>query len=123
MAEWKEAGMSGDSWKPETEGDKIQGIYKTLKTNVGINSSNVYVLETPVGEIDVWGSTVLDTKFSEIPQGSEVLIEYLGEVKGKGPKPYKNFTVKYREVPMKEAGNVEPASEDDVAKLKELGLL
>jgi hypothetical protein len=48
--------------------------------------------------MSVWGSTVLDTKFQEIEQGQEVKIEFLGHVKGTGPKPYKDFDVQYRDV-------------------------
>lgn len=98
MADWTEAGQAGDSWKPENEGDTIQGTLKAVKTDVGINKSNVYVIQTEDAEdpMSVWGSTVLDTKFQEIPVGSEVKIEYLGTVKGKGPKPYKDFKVLYK---------------------------
>ncbi len=99
MSEWKTAGNAGDSWKPENKGDTVQGIYKAKKENVGINSSNVYMLQVKGVDdlVSVWGSTVLDTKFEEIETGSEVRIEYLGDVKGKGPKPYKDFKVDYRD--------------------------
>lgn len=96
---WVEAGVNDKVWKPEAEGDKIQGVYHALKTEVGMNKSNVYLIKT--GDEDeptsVWGSTVLDARFEEIPIGSEVMIEYLGDVKGKGPKPYKNYKVLYRQ--------------------------
>lgn len=118
MAEWKEAGMAGDSWKPEAEGDTIQGIYVMKKENVGVNASNVYVVRKGDEDLSVWGSTVLDTKFQEIPEGAEVKIEFVGMVKGKGPKPYKDFRVDYREVPMKEAG-----TDEDIQALKDVGLL
>jgi hypothetical protein len=96
---WKTAGTAGDSWKPENKGDSIQGIFKGIKTDVGINKSNVYTIQTEADElISVWGSTVLDTKFEEIEVGDEVKIEFAGLVKGKGPKPYKDFDVQYRQV-------------------------
>jgi len=99
MSEWRTAGTAGDSWKPENKGDVIQGIYKVKKEDVGINKSNVYQLKVSGRDelVSVWGSTVLDTKFEEIELGNEVRIEFLGEVKGKGPKPYKDFKVDYRE--------------------------
>lgn len=98
MSEWKTAGTAGDSWKPENKGDSIQGIFTGVKTDVGINRSNVYLLKTEADEpVSVWGSTVLDTKFQEISEGSEVKIEFLGLVKGTGPKPYKDFEVQYRD--------------------------
>jgi len=105
MSDWKTAGSAGDSWKPENEGDTLTGIYTGSKSEVGINKSEVYSIQVAGEEepTSVWGSTVLDTKFQEIPVGNEVRIEYLGLEKGKGPKPYKNFNVQYREVDDTEA--------------------
>lgn len=101
MSDWTEAGTGGESWKPENEGDTITGLYTQKKENVGINNSNVYMVEQAGAEeaTSVWGSTVLDTKFQEIPVGSEVKIEYLGKEKGKGPKPYNNYKVLYKPAP------------------------
>jgi hypothetical protein len=101
MSDWQEAGNNTESWKPENEGDTIQGLLTQVKENVGINNSKVYMIEQEGAEeaTSVWGSTVLDTKFQEIPVGSEVKIEYLGQVKGKGPKPYKDFKVLYKPAP------------------------
>jgi len=99
MADWTEAGSgSGDTWKPENEGDSITGLYKTRKENVGINNSNIYLIKEDSKDepTSVWGSTVLDTKFEEIPTGSLVKIEYLGKVKSKAPQPYKDFKVMYK---------------------------
>ena len=104
MAEWVETGATGSEWKPEEEGDLIEGVYKRKKENVGINNSNIYVIQEDDKDetTSVWGSTVLDARFDEIPQGSIVKIEYVGKVKGTGPKPYKNFRVWYKEAPMTE---------------------
>lgn len=96
---WIEAGMNEQqSWKPEAVGDKIVGIYIARKTEVGINKSNVYVIQEDGKDeaTNVWGGTVLDSRFEEIPESSQVSIEYLGEKKGSGPKPYKNFKVMYK---------------------------
>ena len=94
-----EAGSaSNETWKPENEGDNIKGTYTALKENVGVNKSNIYMIQR-AGEteaLSVWGSTVLDTKFQEIPIGSIVYIEYLGKVKSKAPQPYKDFKVLYK---------------------------
>lgn len=101
MSDWQEAGSGGETWKPENVGDSIQGLLTAVKENVGINNSKVYMIEKEGEEepYSVWGSTVLDTKFQEISVGSEVKIEYLGQVKGKGPKPYKDFKVLYKPAP------------------------
>lgn len=100
---WTEAGSASDeTWKPENAGDSVTGKYVKVRDNVGANSSNMYYLEQESADgkdkltISVWGSTVLDTKFEEIPVGSQVKIEFLGLEKGKGAKPYKNFKVLYK---------------------------
>ena len=102
MSDWQEAGSnSGETWKPENEGDTLTGLYTAKKENVGQNNSNIYMIQVD-GEDEptsVWGSTVLDTKFQEIGIGSEVKIEYLGKVKSKAPQPYKDFKVLYKPAP------------------------
>lgn len=99
--DWVEAGNGGETWKPENVGDSITGTFKAVKTNVGVNKSNVYVLQEEGKDetTSVWGSTVLDGRFEEIPVGSLVKIEYLGKEKGKAPQPYKVFKVLYKAVP------------------------
>jgi hypothetical protein len=96
---WIEAGsVQNETWKPESEGDEITGIYTQHRENIGMNKSHVYLIQEDDKDepTAVWGSTVLDARFEEIPELSQVSIEYLGEVKGKGPKPYKNFRVFYK---------------------------
>lgn len=98
MSDWIESGSSGESWKPEKEGEEIIGRYVAKKENVGINNSNVYVLDVDGSDepVKVWGSTVLDSRFEEIRIGYDVKIEFLGHKKGKSPKPYKDFKVMYK---------------------------
>lgn len=101
-----EAGSNtGNTWKPD-EQKVIFGTYKAKKVNVGPNNSNVYVIKEDDKEEDtgVWGSTVLDGRFEEIPIGSRVKIEYLGEEKGKRAT-YKNYKVVY--VPNKDLAAVQ----------------
>lgn len=93
-----EAGNSGESWD---EIKPVMGKYKNKKEDVGPHSSNVYVLETEEGEsVSVWGSTVLDNKFSEIPLGSTVYVESLGKTKGKNGTSYKDYKVMYKADPI-----------------------
>lgn len=93
---------SGESWKPERVGDIIFGTYKAMKTNVGRHNSNVYVIQEDDKDepTNVWGGTVIDGRFEEIPVGSRVKIEYLGETKGKNAT-YKDYKIVYvkKEVP------------------------
>lgn len=92
-----EAGSgSGETWKPETEGDLIFGTYKAHKSSVGQNNSEVYLIQEDDKDepTNVWGSTVLDARFEEIPVGSRVQITYLGKKTGKRAE-YKDYLVKY----------------------------
>lgn len=100
----KTAGQAGDSWDKQGE---LYGRYVERKQNVGRHQSNVYIIET-TGDtrISVWGSTVLDTKFQEIPLESEVWITCLGEVSGKGGSTYVDYQVDYDdELPVAEAAD------------------
>lgn len=102
MSDFIEAGAGNtESWKPQEAGDTIAGLYTQKKENVGVNNSNIYLVHVDGDDeaTSVWGSTVLDTKFQEIPVGSEVKIEYLGKVKSKAPQPYKDFKVLYKPAP------------------------
>lgn len=95
-----EAGSgSGESWKPE-EQKIIFGTYKAQKHNVGKHNSNVYVVKEDDKDepTSVWGGTVIDGRFEEIPVGSRVKIEYVGEVQGKNAK-YKDYKIVYVAVP------------------------
>lgn len=92
-----EAGNGGASWKPE-KGDSIFGTYSAKKENVGVNGSTVYVIQEDGKDepTSVWSSTVLDTKFEEIPIMSRVKIEYLGKQQSnKGRGEYKDYRVYY----------------------------
>lgn len=109
-----EAGSGGgESWKPENVGDVVFGTYRAMKTNVGKHNSNVYVIQEDGKDetTSVWGSTVIDGRFEEIPVGSRVKIEYLGEVSGKSAK-YKDYKIVYvkQEVPANVA-NTFPGAE------------
>lgn len=111
MTEWIEVG-GGDStvWDKE---QPIQGVFVGMKTNVGRNKSNMYTLKTKDGEVDIWGSTVLDSKFENIGQGMEVRIECLGETESKSGNTYVDYKVQYREVPMQEVVDASEVSELD----------
>lgn len=95
MDGWTEAGSSNTpTWDEQTP---IQGKFIKTKSGVGPNKSMLYTLLTKDGEVGIWGSTVLDTKFSEIPHGSEVRVEFLGKATGKnGRSQYKDYKVLYK---------------------------
>ena len=105
----KTAGQAGDSWDREGE---LNGIYVEHKQNVGRYQSHVYVIEQADGSrISVWGSTVLDSRFQEIPLESEVWITCLGEKSGKGGSTYTDYQVDYDdEFPLAEAEDAKRAA-------------
>lgn len=92
--DWTEIGggdANQDMWDRE---GTVQGKFTNKQTEVGPNKSNVYTLTQEDGStIGLWGSTVLDTKFDQIPLGSMVKIESLGKVKGKGGSSYYDYKV------------------------------
>jgi hypothetical protein len=98
-------GGSGSSWKykDEGEGAAFFGIYRSKEEDVGENHSTVYTFmrytsdkfDKEAGLCDVWGSSLLDLRFSNLQPGEQVVIIYLGSessAKRKG-KSYHNFDV------------------------------
>lgn len=96
MGKWDEAieAGSGDMWD---QTGVIEGVYIARRENVGPNNSNVYLIRTEEGDKGVWGSTVLDGKFDDIPLNCEVQVEFTGmsEKAGKFGKHYKEFRVRF----------------------------
>lgn len=102
---WSE---EGDDGKSIFIGDTVQGELVEISEDVGPNDSNVYRIKTEEhGIVDVWGTTLLDSCFSEgnegeaIPVGAIVRIVCLGKQTGKtGPskqegKGYWKFDVQF----------------------------
>lgn len=89
--DWTEigGGSDGETWNRE---GSISGQYISKQQHVGQNDSNMYTLKTDNGNIGVWGSTVLDSKFESVTVGSLVKIEALGKPAGKNYYDYKVFT-------------------------------
>ena len=82
---------SGETWDRQAP---ITGKLVGVKTNIGPNESNLYSLQTDKGVVGVWGSTVLDTKFAGIQNGSMVKIEPMGKQKSeKTGRTYQDFRV------------------------------
>lgn len=117
-------------WTPEPKnaedkssylGPVVTGYYLEKKTKVGQNESNLYEIEvvdpaTHAGHrMAVWGSSLLDGKFNDIPLGCMVRLSFLGIAQPKSPKgrAYQNFKVEYDEAtrrPMREASPVGAAN-------------
>lgn len=111
--EWKEASAeNAESWDRKKQ---IEGKYIKKQSNVGPNESMVYTLKTKDGEIGVWGSTVLDTKFSYIPINSEVRIDPPTTVKSdKTGREYQDYKVMFKEPEFEE---VQEHPKDDLSDM------
>jgi len=82
-------------WEYEKDGDAIEGILVKVESDVGINNSALYSLETAPGVfISVWGSTILNQRMSLVKIGQKIKITYKGLSEGKpGKNPAKIFKV------------------------------
>ena len=81
------------------EGDELTGIYLGKKEGVGPNNSVIYEFKVGEEKKGVWGSTVLDTRFSTLTEGMEVKIVYKGKTKSeKSGREYHDFDIFKREV-------------------------
>lgn len=82
-------------WKPENEGDMIEGELLQKQTGLGNDkTSTLYHLQTKDGLKKLWGSTILDDRMAAVKEGRHVRITYkgLGEAK-KGKNAPKIFKV------------------------------
>ena len=62
-------------WKPEKEGDSIEGILIHKEQGEKGVRSSVYKLELAPGEfMNVWGSTILDDRMTMVMEGDKVRI-------------------------------------------------
>ena len=99
---WKE--VESNVWKPEEEGDRIEGvlIQKQPRTD---DLSPRYTLDTKDGQFMVWGSAIIADKVDPLDIGAELRITFTGTKDlGKGKK-LKQFKVEVAETD-------EPATDD-----------
>ena len=112
--DWKKVEV-GDVWEFEEEGTLV-GVFVGKEEGVGENESILYEFELKDGSrVNVWGSTVLDTRLKNIVVGEEVKIVYMGMEKSKKRKnaEYKNFDVFHRLAPMKKVEDEEFPMEEN----------
>lgn len=78
-------------------GDKIEGIYvKREVYNSNFGSTDKYIIETKEGDkFAIFGSASLQNQFNNVPEGSYVWVEYVGEEQTKNGRPVKVYTVEY----------------------------
>lgn len=93
-------------WKPENDGDSVEGILIVKKENVGPNESNAYYLEKDNKQTMIWGTTVLDSRMDLVKVGDQIKITFKGTEENKKGQPTKIFKV--------ERGKVETTGEEIV---------
>lgn len=109
--EWKEVSVSDNEvWDEQSP---IEGELLKIKSNVGPNESMMYTIKTKDGSVNVWGTTVLDTKFEDLTEGTMVRIEPLGKVKSPSSgRSYKDFKVLYIEGSVSVPDDLFPGDQD-----------
>lgn len=80
-------------WKPSNVGDVIEGEFIGRKLKTGNMLSDIIQIKSGDKVWNLWETTVLKTKFSQINEGEKVKVIYQGQVKGKSLKPYHDFDV------------------------------
>ncbi len=105
-SQWQEVSLENQHvWDRKSP---IKGEMLEAQSNVGPNSSMMYRIKTTDGVYGVWGSTVLDNKLENVPNGAEVRIEPQGLVKSeKSGRSYQDYKVFFRDSPMKEVTDEE----------------
>jgi len=92
----KKAGQ-GETWKPETIGDILEGKVIELGDTITEYGEAKYAhLETENGKVTVWLNSVLQQQFTDekVEEGDVIAIEYTGMTKSKnGKRAYKSFVV------------------------------
>jgi len=102
MSDWiKVEGQSTEGselWDYEMQ-EKLVGIYKSKKENIGPNKSNMYFVEDKKGNLrSFWGTALLNDRFSDINIGEEVKLVYKGKVKSeKSGRSYHDFEIYHRD--------------------------
>lgn len=93
MAWKKVTEEDGEFWQ-HTQTPAIEGRLLEKQQNVGPNDSNLYVLETEHGAMNIWGTSVLDKLLAKIQVGTSIKINFLGErTSPKSGRTFKAFEV------------------------------
>ena len=84
-------------WKPEQEGESIQGILVSKTPKSGERSAIYHIQDSQDNLHIVWGSAVMDRKMDAIEENEEVKITFEGtKPSKKGKHPTKLFKVLHR---------------------------
>lgn len=78
----------------EKGNEEFIGHYESKKENIGKNKSSLYYFKDLKGIlVGVWGSEILDRRFSTLEKGQKVKIVYKGKVKGESGFSYNDFDI------------------------------
>jgi len=87
MAYEEVSGSTDEVWDIQNQAS-IEGTL--VRKETGQYGTN-YVLDVNGKETLVWANTVLETKMARVKEGDKIKIEYLGEVKSKSGRMYRDF--------------------------------
>ena len=85
---------------PETfvfkkEGDVLEGVVKkTSAVVLGNRTAKFLNVESEKGLRTLWFGAVLESQLEEVKKGDYIGVKYLGEIKGSGVNPYKDYDVR-----------------------------
>ena len=90
-------------WKPEAEGDTLQGTLIQKREKGGRYEKESFIVETEDVSYVVFGTTVLEDRMQSVEIGDLVKIIYKGTEKNKRNEDTKIFEVFKKKVPVVEA--------------------
>lgn len=91
------------TWKPEQEGEVLQGILYKKVSKVNDRSAYYFIQDSNQQLHRVWGCATIDSGMELVEERQEVRITYNGTKELKGRQhPLKLFDVKYRDNPNSE---------------------
>jgi len=98
MGEWKKLGeFEGEVVVWENEGQQVEGILRSKRSEVGKHGSNLYTIETTDGVKNIWGTAILDRLMEEAEVDQMIRITYNGEIQTKDGRLAKDFDVEVKE--------------------------
>ncbi len=86
---------SGNIWKPEKDGEFVEGVLKAARESDMYKGNFIYDLETKAGIVSIFGTAVLNSRMQRTKVGDKLKIVYEGTElpKVKGHNPTKLFKV------------------------------
>lgn len=80
-------------WKPEKDGDSIEGTLIDKEQNIGKNNSWLYHLDDGNKKTTVWGCAVLDERMKFVQIGQLIKITFVKKTKSKAGRDLNIYKV------------------------------